>query len=280
MANRGDFMEKRNNIGKYMLVFEPKYVYHQYAIYFTGNGDVDITKVKKYSFEPYDEIKRTPKKNLLGDIDKITASCNNLSNFFSSYVDPKIFNYRYHNLHRMFIGYAFNRKMYTLDYVLNNPELVSKLDLLNGSKIDDYSGRSKMLELIRDSNNNSFLSFIIDKKAKQETNLSSDTLNVAIRYRMCHDNADGFSETSELFGLLDEKLTYYKEYREMFLLKQQYLDSILIRKDELKQLKSQVVASSVNRSSKKDKDLKEKEQLSLFDMEHPKVISKKDDFYN
>lgn len=260
-------MEKKSSVGKYALVFEPKHVYHQYAVYFTPNGGVQTTKVEKYSFKCYaPNDKSKVKKNTLGEIDKITTSFNNLNDFFATYIDPKIFNYRGDNLHKMFIAYKYNEKMYTLDYILNNPELFKRLQLLDGSKINDSNGRKEFAELILSDENNSFLRFVNKAKYRNETNLSTGTIDIANRLRLARDHESGFTEYNSLWNDFNERLMSYKEYREMFLLRQRYLDYLEEEKLKLQNAKEALISSGQNRLVF-DVNIPEYEQLSLFDDE-------------
>lgn len=274
-------MEPKKSVGKYALIFEPTYDYCQYAIYFREDNDVEISKIQKYSDKLYGEKKSgTIKKNTLGDIDKITTGLLDLETFFASYVDPKVFKYTGYNLHKMFIGYKFNEWMYTLQYILDNPSLLKSLDFLKGSKIYDVGEKQAMMNLITNSKNNSFLRFVKRQKQERKTNLSDKTFDIASRFRASCDSMEGGTDKIEISNLLQERLTSYKDFREMFLLKQAYLDSVLNQKDELQQLKNEAVATSVPKTFMERKPYEDGVQLSFFDIDRPKVMSKKDDFYN
>lgn len=259
-------MENKSSVGKYILMFEPKYVYYQYAVHFTPSGDVQITKVQKYSDKPYDlKEKSTVKKNTLGGIDQITTAVSDLRSFFKEYVPSSIFSYYGDNLHKMFIGYKYQERMYSMNYILNDQNLSSRLEFLNGSKIYDYVGRQQMIDLIMHSSNNSFLNFVSKEKQEGNTNLSNRTFDIASRLRMSIDSMEGFPEISELSNLLDEQLTYYKDYREMYLLNKHYQDYLEEEKIRLEKIKNTATKVSENKVSS------EYEQLSLFDMPPMKI---------
>ena len=105
-------MENKKSVGKYMLIFEPRYDFYQYAVRFTTNGDVDVRKVRKYTDEMVEVKNGKVLKNTLADIDRVLTPLTDLRQFFDSYVSPGIFRYRGDNLHKMFIGYKYNGTIY------------------------------------------------------------------------------------------------------------------------------------------------------------------------
>lgn len=270
-------MDPKKSVGKYAFIFEPAYAYHQFAVYFREDGDVEVFKIQKYSDRLYGARGKNPskiKKNTLGEIDKVTASFLDAESFFNMYIDPSIFKFDGYNLHRMFIGYKFQERMYTLDCILDNPALLKSLDFLRGSKIYDTKEKQAMVDLIATSKDNSFLEFVKQRKAEKKTNLSDKTFEIAVRYRSSLDTMEGGYDRIEISNLLEERLTSYKDFREMFLLKQSYLESLLQQKEQLQQVKKTLV---VPKSPVARTPFIEGEQLSLFD-DIPKVMRKSDDF--
>lgn len=267
-------MEKKKNIGKYMLIFEPKYVSYQYAIRFTTNGDVDVKRIHKYTDEMLDVKGGKAKKNVLVDIDKVLTPLTDLRSFFNNYVSTGIFRYNGDNLHKMFIGYKYNGKMYSLDYSLNNVELYDKLSFVEGSTINDYYGKRKAINLILNSEDNSFLSFMNKSARERKTHLSDVTINIANQMKAA-SNFDSYHEFSELESDLECRLTSYKEYREMFLLRQRYLEEMENKKIILKSLKEEALSTSQQLNPNFVPI--EGKQLSLFDLDYegsPKILKK------
>lgn len=215
-------MEKKKNNGKYVLVFEPKYSYCQYAVYFNPDGTSEITQIYKNSDLPCDPKRKTIKKNNLEDIDKITTALPNLSSFFDKYVPSNIFSYNGSNLHNMFIAYKYNGNMYRLNYILNNPMLLDKTNLVKGNKCFDHAEIRKITSLILESKNNSFYKFIKEEKEERRTDLSKFAINEADNLRISQDNGAPGSEVDEIRKNLEERLTSYKEYRAIFCLAQSY----------------------------------------------------------
>ena len=273
-------MEKKNSIAKYMLVFEPLYVTYQYAVGFTNDGDVDVRRIQKYSDIPLDS-KRPVKKNLLGDIDKFLTPLEDVNSFFKTYVNPDTFSYYGNNLHKMFIGYKYNGSMYTLDYVVNNKELNSRLSFVQGSKINDYLDKRKAINLILNSENNTFLMFMNNSFRNKQTNLSSITVNIANRLKMA-SNMGSYHEYEELDMELEDRLTSYKEYREMFLLRQRYIEYLELEKEKLRVIKENTLKGK-NPTLEQPKEnhfgpIYTGEQLSFFDNydgDEPKTLIKK-----
>ena len=261
-------MEKKSSPGKYMLVFEPCYSTTQYAVYFTPDGDANVTRIKKYTDTPCDDKQKKVKKNTLGDIDKVMAPICDLGFFFKEYVDPKVFSYSRDNIHKMFIGYKRKEKIYALDYIIDNHELAARLHLLEGSKIYDPDMRAVFLDLITNSKNNSFLKFTNKSYQNNETHLSKDTLDLANNLRMATDHTDSAFGCFELTGLLDERLTSYKEYREMFILRQRYLVYLNEEKKKLEAAKKIVATPKPKRTN----EIQGGEQLTFFDaLGEPKI---------
>lgn len=269
-------MEKKSSPGKYILMFEPIYARHQFAVSFTPSDETIITKVKKYTEIPCDFTDKKIKKNLLGDIDKKLTALSGRDEFFEKYVDPSIFRY-YGTLHKIFIGYKRKEGMSTFPCIFNNPELHSKLSLLDGSKINDPFGIQSFIDLILKSEDRGFLRFINQASEEEDTKLSSTALDLANRLRAAHDYMEGCYEQIELKALLEDKLTYYKEYREMFLLKQGYLEHLEDEKIRLQEARERAskYASASNPQNPIGQD---SEQISMFDdlpvAEQPKTKKK------
>ena len=271
-------MDNRSSVGKYVLMFEPKNCYYQYAVSFTDN-DVEVTRVNKYSLVPYGaKSSGKIKKNLLGDIDKILTPLTSTEEFFSKYINSSMFKYQGYNLHKMFIGYQKNQYMYCLKCEVNNPLLSEKLTLVSGSKIKDSFGRSEMINLLSDPDGR-FLNFVKDTKTEYRRRgyacVTDDTIEIASnlrRFRNVRENGEESIEIDDYCNYyekrLDERLNSYKEYREMFLLKNRYLDYLQKEKDELKKLRE--VALEKEREERRKRgfimnDVAPYEQLSLFD---------------
>lgn len=255
-------MENKKSVGKYMLIFEPRYDFYQYAVRFTTNGDVDVRKVRKYTDEMVEVKNGKVLKNTLADIDRVLTPLTDLRQFFDSYVSPGIFRYRGDNLHKMFIGYKYNGTMYSLDYSINNKELHSKLDFVDGATINDYYGKRKAISLILNSENNSFLMFMNRAARERKTHLTDLTINIANQLRAAY-NSDSYHEYGELESDFERRLTSYKEYREMFLLRQRYIEEMETKKAELNNLKEQAIATSQLQNSSFVPYVGE--QLSFFD---------------
>lgn len=257
------------SLGKYVLVFEPKYAYHQFAVYFTPSNDVRITKIKKFTDLSFDGDKPV-KKNLLGDIDRIMTPCGNLDEFFSKYVDPSVFSYYGYNLHNMFIAYKNNGKIRTLDYSINNPQLNTKLDLVSGSKFTDKTAISNLIDFAIDTDEkNKFLTFISECKVKFATGLTNETYTMLVDLRNCKMASRNYADSGllnpsiELNDRLIEKLTSYKEYRELYLLKQAYIEKLNIEKQMLEEAKTKLSPQRQN-SFILNENLQQPEQFNLF----------------
>lgn len=267
-------MERSNSVGKYILMFEPLYVTYQYAVYFKENGDVQVTKVDKYSDIPYGlNSNKKVKKNLLRDIDRIITPLGDMSDFFDQYIDQSIFRYTGNNLHKMFIGYKHKERMNSLTCSFNNFELFDKTRLINGSKITDQQSIMSLINLMADKNS-SFVKFINRTERDRTSNLSNSTLNLINSFKdiECLIN-EGFYESGlheeqarvkkELF----DRLTSYREFREVFLLKQNYISYLQSKKEELQNVRSILVNNQPeNTIFSQEEPHKEYEQLSLFDM--------------
>ncbi|MBQ7136717.1 MAG: hypothetical protein IJO43_01915 [Bacilli bacterium] len=256
-------MEKKNSVGKYILVFEPKYVNNQCAISFDVAGNASVVMTNKYTDTPCGS-KAKVKKNCLSDIDRITASTPDLKTLFEECVPKTIFSYYGNNLHKMFIGYMHNGRMRTLNYVINNPELVAKLNLVQGSRIYDHAGISSMINLAVDSDE--FYRFILKEKNESSTNLSSPVISMLSALKVARREEDQY-EQSQIVESLHGQLTYYKEYRELFLLTGHYQDKLAADKKRLETLKTEVCtyASSQNHHQLHEVVQPNMEQLSFFD---------------
>lgn len=261
-------MEKKSP-GKYILVFEPKYAYHQFALYFTSSNDVQITRIKKFTDLDYQSNKPV-KKNLLGDIDRIMTSCSDLNEFFKKYVDPNVFSYYGYNLHNMFVAYKNNGKIRTLNYSINNPQLNKKLELVEGSKFTDKTSISNLINFAVDTDEkNEFLTFISERKNKFLTGLTDETydmlidLNSYLRANANYSDSGVLMPSIELTNKLSYKLTSYKEYRELYLLKQAYIGKLNLEKQILEKEKEKL--SSQKRSLFiLNENIPQAEQMNLF----------------
>ena len=266
-------MEKKS-MGKYMLVFEPKYVTYQYAVYFTEDGSVQVRKINKYSDTYYDSKSgKKVKKNLLGDIDRVMAPLENVSDFFDQYIDHDIFRYSGNNLHKMFIGYKQNERMRSLDYVVNNREIFNQLEFVEGSKITDQTRIGSLISLMADKES-SFVNFINQSDRDKACNISTSTLNLINRFKYCsnmlnHDCGESelFEEYNYFYDTLKERLTSYREFREVFLLKQKYIDDLERQKEDLKNARDMLSSNmQTNNPFSQQVVQQECEQLSLFDL--------------
>ena len=270
-------MEKSNSVGKYILMFEPTYVTHQYAVFFKEDGDVQVTKVDKYSDIPCGTNgNKKVKKNLLGDIDKVITPLSGISDFFDQYIDTSIFRYTGNNLHKIFIGYKHKERMNTLTCSFNNFELLDKAKLIQGSKITDAQSIMGLINLMADENS-SFVQFINRSERNRSSNLSTSTLNLINSFRDIRNLMNnGFYESGlneecvrmkqELFS----RLTSYREFREVFLLKQNYLSYLQRKKEELQNVRSILAStSSIGEAVIQEESKEGYEQLSLFDINPP-----------
>lgn len=261
-------MEKKSP-GKYVLVFEPKYAYHQFAVYFSSDNRVQITKIKKFTDLSFDKEK-TVKKNLLGDIDKKMTSCSDLNEFFKKYIDPSVFSYYGYNLHNMFIAYKSNGKLRTLNYSVNNSKLNTKLNFVEGSKFTDRASISNLINFAVDTDEkNRFLTFINEQKQQHKTGLTDDVCSMLIelrRYKIAKENGYDIGllfSSLELTDALTEKLTSYKEYRELYLLRQAYIEKLNLEKEMLERAKAKITTPKNNPFTMNEK-LPEFDQLNLF----------------
>ena len=269
-------MEKR-----YMFVFEPKYSSIQYAVSFLENGEVVVDEIKKYTdslVKPKSKSNIRVQKNTLGEIDKVLSSFSDLRDFFDACVDPNIFKYSASNLHKAFIGYKYNQKIYTVNYIVNNPELNSKLVHLCDNKIDDYAGKTKIVTMLGDESRG-FVDFINKEKSWGRTDLSNSMVDMINRYRFCKEmftvnrNESGLMyEAASIREALMRKLTEYRNYREMFLLKQRYLESLEIEKKRLEEMKT---AASNRQFAPIGEPYPKGIQLSLFPEDNKTLIKKK-----
>lgn len=259
-------MEKKSP-GKYILVFEPKYAYHQFAVYF-NDDQVQITQIKKFTDLSFEKEKPV-KKNLLGDIDKKMTSCSDLNEFFKKYINPSVFSYYGYNLHNMFIAYKSNGKLHTLNYSINNPQLNAKLDFVKGSKFTDISAIRSLIDFAVDpSENNKFLTFVSECKDKYQTGLTNETNTMLHELRGCKKAKENYSDSGALRSsiyltdALIDKLTSYKEYRELYLLKQSYQEKLNMEKRAFKGIKEALLLKEKTFSD--TKNIPEYEQLTLF----------------
>lgn len=252
-------MEKKSP-GKYFLVFEPSDVYHQYAVTFTPSCDVQVTKIKKFTDLNYQSNKPV-KKNLLGDIDKILTPCSSVLEFFDKYIDPTLFSYRGYNLHNMFIAYKSNGNIKTIKSVINNPKLESKLDFIEGSKFTDRSAIRSLINFSTEQNNSDeFLNFVNNKKNKRETGLSDMTHLMLLDLKSCKRSMES---NGELYNSLIEKLTSYKEYRELYLLRQAYIEHLEEKKEQLEKAKEKLLTHG-KKTVTKSEEAPYYEQYNLF----------------
>ena len=230
-------------MGRYSLIFEPKYVTNQYAVSFDNVGNSTITRINKYSDTPVDKGKL--KKNNLSEIDRITASCEDLSAFFKEYVPSSFFMYCGNNLHKMFIGYMYNKRMYTVPYIINNPELLEKMKFVSsdGVRVNDVAGITAYLDFIKEDTDNKFLRFILQQSKEKTTALSTSTIELIGLYKSAFSCCD-YGEAGMLRRDLETRLGSYKEYREMFLLHHHYQDKLAADKKRLEELKNEAVIAA------------------------------------
>lgn len=266
-------MEKKSSPGRYMLIFQPQSVSYQYAVYFNPDGTTEVSAIKRNSDIVCNTAKKKVKKNTLADIDKIMSSVSNLKEFFEKYIDPNVFQYSGFNVYKMFIGYRKNDSMYTFDYTINNPELQNKMQFVSGSKIRDIRGRQQLVNLILTSSNNSFLDFVEQESRTGKSRVSKELLNIAVRLRRVCDNCGSGSERYELETLLDEKLTAYKEYRELFLSKQRYVKKLEEEKQRYKAIKEET--KIIDKRSRRSDEIQGATQLSFLDPHYEAPKTKK-----
>ena len=133
---------------------------------------------------------------------------------------------------------------------------------MDGATINDYYGKRKAISLILNSENNSFLMFMNRAARERKTHLTDLTINIANQLRAAY-NSDSYHEYGELESDFERRLTSYKEYREMFLLRQRYIEEMETRKIELNNLKEQAIATSQLQNSSFVPYVGE--QLSFFD---------------
>ena len=268
----------KNSVGRYVLIFEPKYAYHQIAVRFHKNDLADIIKIKKYSDEVLENGNKTIKKNLLGDIDRITSSMTR-EEFFDKYIDPKLFNHRSSDVHRMFIGYKDAGRIKCLQVEFNNPKLYKKSKLIDGSKIKDRDCIDQIVKLLIDPESQ-FLRYVYEQQSSLRNQYFSsvsdkvleNAKNLRRRKKMMDNDGedDLISDFVYLENQLKEKLTSYKEFRALYLFRNQY---IYAKEEERKKLEE--TKQQLETISKKTKDsyylynLEELvpmgEQLSLYD---------------
>ncbi len=251
-------------ISKYMLVFEPKYDLYQYAIHF--GKETSVMKINKYTDTLTDTNKKIISKNTLAEIDLQLTPLPNLPSIFAKYVDPKIFAYNGINLHRIFIGHKYGNYIYTLPVIFNNKELHDKLPLVNGNKIDDCIGREQFITLLLDEKS-SFYDFIKVKVAKKEVRMKVYTMDLIHRLRFFATQLNSFcsqdvvNEFNKMRDKLDGILGNYYDYREMFLLHQEYLHFLKQEKNKLNEQKQDIIKIK----TKQNKNFGGEGQLSLFD---------------
>ena len=262
-------MEKKSSVGKYILICEPKYVYHQLAIQYKPNGSTEITKIKKYTDIVHGvQGEKKIKKNTLSDIDRITTSCYDLYDFFDKHVDSKIYSPYRDGLHKIFIGYMRNGSMKTLNCVFNDDKLNAKQTFVDGNKIYDYIEIEQCMDLIKDPDS-SFTSFMIDSYNRRETGISKDTINLTTKFRYLAKVLTNHCDSGVLESYqyaekeLLEKLISYKEYREMFLLRGRYIQKLEQDKRELEIAKQTIMSSGFFQPVNEEIY----EQLTLFPME-------------
>lgn len=272
----------KNSVGRYILIFEPKYAYHQFAVRFDADNSIEVTKIKKYSDEYYGNSKKTVKKNLLGDIDMITTSMT-CEEFFKKYIDPSIFNYNMEGIHKMFIGYKDAGRMKSLKVEFNNPKLYEKSQLIEGSKIKDGEAISYMVDLLTDPDSK-FLRYVYDRqtelKEKYFSSVSDAVIQNARDLRRCRKlmNIGGeaglMSDYMYLESQLKEKLSSYKEFRALYLFKNKYIYALKEEKEKLEHAKEKVETISKKTDTPWALCSKEElppmgEQLTLFDITYP-----------
>lgn len=239
-------MDKKS-VGKYILVFEPKYENYQFAVYFNNDKDVTITKINKYTDIPFESKGNKPvKKNLLTDIDSKTTACSSLQQFFDKYVDPDIFKYYGDNLHKIFIAYKSDKKQRKLPCIINDEKLNRKNKLVSGSRIDDSSEITSMIDLLGEPESK-FISFVEEEKNNDRARVSSNIIKLSNELRTSQHTFKYQPASSLSISIKDtrdslrENLESYKEYREMFRLKDLYEKKLQGEKEKLQQLKQKVI---------------------------------------
>lgn len=279
----GDIMEKKS-VGNYFLVFEPKYVNYQYSVYFLPSGETVICKIDKYTDVLYGTGKKV-KKNTLSDIDRILTGLSNEKEFFDKYIDSSIFCYNRDNLHKIFIGkmrkIADKKYMKCYECIFDLKEMNDKLKFIVGSSVRNEKiirDKYELISLLTDRNSN-FLRFAInvknDKKIRYLSSVSTNILEIASELQRCNrDISEGrisgtFDDVNVLKSKLDEKLTSYKEYRELFLIRKLYLMSLDNKKEQLLELKSKVLKGDF-----KKEVYPVYEQISMFPEDNLKVKKK------
>jgi len=264
-------MEKKKSVGKYILVFEPKYVNNQYAISFDVAGNASVVMTNKYTDTPCGSRAKV-KKNSLSDIDRVTASTPDLRTLFEECVPKTMFSYHGNNLHKMFIGYMYNGRMRTLNCVINNPDLVAKLNLVQGSRIYDDAGISAMIKLAVDSDE--FYRFIVKQKNESSTSLSGSVISMLSALKAAKREEAQY-EQSQIVESLHDELTHYKEYREFFLLTGDYKYKLEADKKRLQSIREEAVAYAGNKTpfQREERIEADMEQLSFFDCV-PKTLRK------
>jgi hypothetical protein len=256
-------------MGRYSLIFEPKHKTIQFDVSFDDMGESTVTPIRKYSDTPIGKGKL--KKNNLCEIDKITASCRNLEEFFEKFVSPTTFSYSGRNLHKMFIGYMYRGYMHTMSYVINNPKLIDKMRFVSkdGTRINDIYGINSYMDFILEDKDNKFLNFIFDEKQNKNTALTDSTFNLIRQLKSADTNCD-YNERDLLRRELQSRLSAYKEYREMFLLHMHYQDKLATDKSCLQELRDEAVAISKQaKQTSTPAPSFEGEQLSLFTANTP-----------
>jgi len=170
----------------------------------------------------------------------------------------------------MFIGSKNNERIYRLGYTINNPGLNSKLSLVEGSNINDRVGIDELIEFSSSPRKeNRFLGFVNQCKKERKTGLTNETYDLLCELRNCrfaienHSDSGAFNSSVILTNKLCDRLSSYKEYRELFLLKMSYVDYLEKQKEELKTIKKTTSEVKKERVSFNN-DVLGGEQLSLF----------------
>jgi len=270
----------------YFLVFQPMYGDYQYSVRFNDDGTTDVVKINKFSDVVYgSKNDKKIKKNTFGEIDKVMTSLSSIDEFFEKYIDKEVFS---GSVRDIFIGKVRNGWVNRYECAFNNPKLQAKNKFVSGSRIDasycDEEGfkndeKEDLIELLIDPNSK-FLSFVSktyeEIKSNKGSTISSETLTIAKELRAARTSmkegtyTGSYRYADNLMGELREKLTSYKEYREMFLMRDKYLLSLEKEKEEAKKLKEQAEQAAILKARTFEPfKTYTSEQLSLFEQELP-----------
>lgn len=214
-------MERINR--RYILACNSAYDYNRYwTIRFNEDDTTTFTDVGiKYNLQDKKVF-----KNTLAEIDSMT--CRLTEPVFIQHVLKKgpIFISKVGNIT---IFYKKDNEIREIKPVFNNPLLASKLHLVQKDRIYDKEEVDSAVRLIENPNLD-FVDFACSEKELGNTALSGTMLKIMKelrRYAKILQNHDSIAVRNEIDVIREnvkETLTYYKEYREMLLLKQRYLE--------------------------------------------------------